>query len=333
MGEVNLGGYYTMVDIANEYADGQLLFIANTLARTNDILADAPYTEANQIFSHKGSQDAALPTPGFRRFNEGVSPSAAKSRPVIDGLAIAEDYSQVDYEEYRIQPQKEAWRQRKDAKHIAGMGQKIATTIFYGSIGDDPAGFNGLATRFASSTTRPNGDTTWPYNVQLNGGSGSDVTSIFVIEWDPDECTLLYPRGSKAGIEFEDLGKITREASSKLYEVLRSHFLWKCGIFISDDRRVQRIANIETSGSSNIFDEDLLINAITRLPSRGKNREAIKIYVNATMMAQMWIRLKDKSNMHFTRADGLDGGGPVLQFNSYPVRLCDAIVDTETAIS
>jgi hypothetical protein len=332
MAEIDLGKYYTMVDIANEYADQNLIHIANTLARTNDILADAPYQEANQIFSHKGSQDAALPSPGFRTFNTGVSPSAAKSRPVIDGLAIAEDYAEVDYEEYRIQPKKEEWRQRKDGKHIAGMGQKIATTIFYGSIGTDPASFNGLATRYAVSTTRPNGDTGWPYNVQLNGGSGSDTTSIFVVEWDPDECTLLYPRGSKAGIDFEDLGKVTK-GTTTLYEVLRSHFMWKCGLFISDDRRIQRIANIETSGADNIFNEDLLIQAITRLPSRGKNRSAIKIYTNGTMMAQMWIRLKDKSNVHFTRDQGLDGGGPVLSFNGYPVRLCDAILDTETAIS
>jgi hypothetical protein len=333
MGETNLGGYYTMVDIANEYADGDLLHIANTLARTHEILADAPYQEANQLFSHKGSQDATLPSPGFRAFNEGVANSTAKSRPVIDGLAIAEDYAEVDYEEYRIQPKKEEWRQRKDSKHIAGMGNTIANEIFYGSIAANPKGFNGVATRFALSTTRPNGDTSWPFNVQLNGGSGADTTSIWVIEWDPDECTLLYPRGSKAGIEFEDLGKVTKEVSSTKYEVLRSHFLWKCGIFISDDSRCQRIANIESAGSDNLFNEDLLIAAINNTPGGGMNKQATRIYVNRTIKTQMQIRLKDKSNVHFTRDQGLDGGGPVLSFDGIPIRLCDSILITETAIS
>jgi len=333
MGEIELSTYYTMVDIANEYADKELLFIANTLARTNDILQDAPYQEANQQFSHKGAQDASLPSPGFRTFNAGVPSSTAKSRPIIESLAIAEDYAEVDYEEYRLQAKKEQWRQRKDAKHIEGMGQKIAATVFYGDLGTDPASFKGFANRFNLSTTRPNGDITQPYNVQLNGGSGSDTTSIWVIEWDPDECTLLFPRNTKAGIEFEDLGKVTKELPTGYkYEVLRSHFIWRCGIFVSDDRRVQRIANIETSGTANIFDEDRIIDAILRTPSRGKNKAAIKIYVNLTIMSQMWKRFKDKNNVHYVSREGLLGQ-QVLDLNGIPVRICDAIVDTETAIS
>ena len=333
MADTELNLYYTMVDIANEYADKELLFIANTLARTNDILADAPYQEANQEFSHKGLQDASLPSPGFRTFNLGVASSTAKSRPLIESLGICEDYAEVDYELYRLQAKKEQWRQRKDSKHIEGMGQKIATTVFYGDLGTDPASFKGFANRYNSTTTRPNEDSTQPYNVQDNGGTGSDTTSIWVIEWDPDECTLLYPRNTKAGIEFEDLGKVTKEDSNGLkYEVLRSHFLWKCGIFVSDDRRVQRVANIMPTGTDDIFDEDKIIDAILRTPSRGKNKAAIKIYCNLTMMSQMWKRFKDKNNVHYTSREGLLGQ-QVLDLNGIPVRICDAIVDTEDAIS
>jgi hypothetical protein len=335
MGEVNVGSYYTMVDIANEYADKELLFIANTLARQNDIIADAAYTEGNQQFSHKGAQDASLPSPGFRRFNYGVPNSTAKSRPLIEHMAILEDYAKVDYEEYRLQSQPEAWRQRKDKKHIEGMGQKLATTLFYGNLATDPAGFNGFAVRYNSSTTRPNNDSSWPYNVQLNGGTNTGyLTSIWVIEWDQDECCLLYPRGSKAGVEFEDLGKDTYESDGLSYEVLRSHFLWKCGIFVSDDRRVQRIANIETTASTqNRFDEDKIIDAILRLPSHGKDKTRCFIYSNATIAGQAWKRLKDKNNVNFSRREGLDAGGPVLEFDGIPWHLCDAIVDTESTVS
>lgn len=330
MGEVELSGYYTMVDIANEYQDKQLVFIANSLARLNEIMQDAPMTEANEIFSHKGAQDASLPSPGFRRFNEGVAPTTAKSRPIIEGLAICEDYSLVDYELYRIQPKKEVWRQGKDRKHIEGMSQKMANEVFNGNLATDPAGIKGLVKRFDSLTTYPNGDSTWEYNVQDNGGS-TNRTSIWVIEWDPEECCFVYPRGSKGGIEFEDLGKKTEvDSTGKRFESLTSHFLWKMGIFISDERRVQRIANISSTGTSDIFNEDKLIDAILRTPSRGANRAAIKIYCNARMLSQMWKRLKDKNNVHFTSGEGLSGRRP-LDFDGYPFRICDAISNAESA--
>jgi hypothetical protein len=47
----------------------------------------------------------------------------------------------------------------------------------------------------------------------------------------------------------------------------------------------------------------------------------------------MQIRLKDKSNVYFTRDQGLDGGGPVLRFQGVPVRKVEQLLDTETAIS
>lgn len=333
MTETNLSGYVTMTDVIQEYANGDLTHFANTLSRQNDILEDAAYTEANQMYTHKGMQDGKLPTPSFKMMNYGTAATAAKGRPVLDGVAILEDWGEVDFELYRGQPNPEQWRQRQDSKHVEGMSQYAAYSLFYASVASDPASFNGYAVRFASTTTYPNGDSTWEYNVQDNGGTGSDTMSIWVIEWDQDECCMLYPTGSKGGLEFEDEGKTTSWDSNGLkMRVLRSHFLWKFGIFVSDERRVQRIANIETSGSDYIFNEDKLIDAIMRLPSGGKNKSAIKIYMNLTGMSQMWKRLKDKNNVYLTVQNGLDAGGPVLYFNGYPIRRCDTLSKTETAI-
>jgi hypothetical protein len=58
-----------------------------------------------------------------------------------------------------------------------------------------------------------------------------------------------------------------------------------------------------------------------------------KIYVSREMLSQMQIRLKDKSNVYFGRADGLDGGGKVLTFNGFDVRMCESIIDAETTVA
>ncbi len=331
--EVNLGSYVTITDVVQEYANGNLTHFANTLTRQNDILEDAAYTEANQMYTHKGMQDGVLPTPSFKMMNYGTPSTAPKGRPVLDGVAIMEDWGEVDYEVYRGQPNSDQWRQRQDGKHVEGMSQAAANALFYASIADDPASFNGLTVRYNSTTTYPNGDSTWEYNVQDNGGTGSDTMSMWVIEWDQDECCMLYPTGSQGGLEFENLGKqVSWDSNARKMMVLRTHFLWKFGLFVSDERRVQRIANIETTGADYTFDENKLIDAIMRLPSGGKNKSAIKIYTNMTGMSQMWKRLKDKNNVYLTVQNGLDAGGPVLYFNGYPLRRCDTMRKTETAI-
>lgn len=335
-------GYNTFADIAMECGSSGILHMANTLVKTNDFFADAPYTEANEKSLHKGMQDAFLPTPVFAGYNEGVSPVTAHGRPIIEGLAMAVAYNEVDWEQYRdAGANREEWRSRKDAKVSIAMAQNtMIPAVIYGDLGTDPKGLKGLHTRYKSLTTRPNGDTSEPYNVQDNGGTDTGyMTDIWIIEWDPDECTLLFPQGSNAGIEHEDLGKVTAVTNSlsspQYHEVARSRFVWKMGMFISDDRRVQRITNINTRAAAGgyYFDEEKMVDAILQTPSNGANKNAIKIYANTTIVGQMWKRLLNKNNVYFTPQNGLDGGGPVLHFNGYPVRICQGILNTLSTIS
>jgi len=68
-----------------------------------------------------------------------------------------------------------------------------------------------------------------------------------------------------------------------------------------------------------------LLNRMTKGPGR-------RIYCNETIMTQMEIRVKDKTNVNFTKVDGL-APGPVLFFKGVPVRQCDAILNTETTLT
>jgi hypothetical protein len=93
---------------------------------------------------------------------------------------------------------------------------------------------------------------------------------------------------------------------------------------------VFRIANIETAAGakSNIFDDDILIRALRRCPA---NAAGLVIYANRTVLTQMDIRSKDKSNVNYSIADIF--GVPTTTFRGFPVRQVDAILDTESALT
>lgn len=336
--EVDIGAVYTLVDLVkmlNPQNLGEMLFVAKTLARKNPIVKEVPILEANQVLTHIGSRQASLPTVGKRALNEGVVLQAHKEVPVTAPMSLFETASRIDEEILRLAGANAAGlRQRKDAAFIEAMSQAVADEIFYGSLGDDPLGFDGLATMFDVTTDYPNGDSTWYYNVQNNGGTGSNTTSLWVIEWGPEKAHLIYPKNTMAGIEITDRQSqwVDGSASTKKYWAQVTQFVWRCGLFVADERCVQRIANIMPSGADYTFDEDKIIAAIERLPDAGEN-PLTRIYCNRTLKTQMRIKLKDKNNVHFTRDQGLGGGGPVLAFDGIPIQVCDAILNTEDAIS
>jgi hypothetical protein len=334
----DIGGVYTLIELLRMMApdNSTLLFVAETLARKNPIVREVPILEANQALSHVGSRQSSLPTVYKRALNDGVVKSAHKEVPVTAPMSLFETMSQIDVEILKLAGDKAAaMRQRKDKAFIEAMAQSVADEIFYGSVGDDPLGFNGLATIFDSSTTYPNGDSGWYYNVQLQGGSGSDTTSIWAIEWGPEKTHLIYPKGTQGGIEINDLGKllVSGVTSSSYFLAWVTQFIWRCGLFVQDERCVQRIANIETASTATdyIFDDDKLIRALNQLPNMGED-PLTRIYVNRTIRTQMDIRLKDKNNVNYT-ANNDAFGKPVLYFRGVPVQVCDGILNTETAIS
>jgi hypothetical protein len=336
MAEYNLGGVYTLLDVLKymDPSNSRLLFVAEVLSRKNPIVKEAPMMEANQALTHIGTRDTQLPTVQRRAINDGVPYSAHKEIQITAPMSLFETMSRVDEEILRLAGANAAGvRQRKDAKFIEAMAQSVADEIFYGSLADDVLGFNGLATLFASSTVYPNNDSTWYYNVALGGGSGSDTTSIWVVEWGADKCHLIYPKGTMGGIEIDDLGKqlVAGITASTNYVAYVTQFKWRCGLFVADERCVQRIANIETAGASNTFDDDDLLTMCNRLPDMGEN-PMTRIYVNRTIRTQMDIKVKDKNNVNYY-ADKDAFGKPVLYFRGIPVQVCDAISNTETVIT
>lgn len=318
--------YPTLLNMAGRFHNGKMLPIAEVLAKDNFILADIPFLEANEIFGHRINRRTAKPTGSYRKLNEGVATEKSITTPDYEGIASLEAWSQVDAALVEGAPDPVAFRRSEDEAFIEGMRDTFASTLVYGSTDTTPEKMDGLAQRITSlSSTSVNGVS----NVIGTGGSGSDTTSIWIVQWGPRKVYMCYPKGSAAGLDMEDFGKqVVLDASSNPYTAYRSHFMWKAGLVVEDDRCIQRIANIETTGSSNIFDEDDVITCLNRLPFGG--RGAV-IYCNRTIKTQMDIKAKSQTNVNYTSSEIF--GLPVTQFRGVPVRQVDAILDTETAIS
>jgi len=315
----------TLLELAKRTdPDGDLAVIAEVLAEDNEILLDAPWLEANDTFGHKITRRTSLPTGSWRKLNAGVAAEMSRTQEVYETIGMLESYAEVDKDLADAAPNPKQFRNQEAQAFLEGLSQTLASTSIYGNTATTPEKFDGFATRMPSIAATT--------NVINEGGTGSDLTSIFIVNWGPNKVFMVYPRGSKSmGVKHTDLGEETKSASSTLWQVYRDHFQVKCGIVVKDDRCIGRLANIESTGTSNLFDEDNLITILNRMPSAG--RGAV-LYCNATVQSQMEINLKDKTNVNYTPGGGEGlAGQPVVRFRGCPVRRVDQITITEAALS
>ncbi len=301
---------------------GKMIPIVDALFEENAILQDVPWKESNGIFSNKTTRWVKEPSGGYRKLNEGGDYEKGVTGVVIDTIGMLDTWSRVDKKEAQAAANKTQFLNDEAMSFVRGLGKTVAGDLFYSNTTTTPEKFTGLAPRLASLATTA--------NVLTAGGTGSDLTSIFVVDWGTDKVTGLYPKGSKGGLERDDQGLIKEpDGNNKPYMAFVNHFEWDLGLSVKNLKSIGRIANIETAGTANIFDEDDLITLLNRM-TKGANRV---IYCNETIMTQMQIRAKDKENIHFTVENGLDGGGPVTRFNGVPIRQCDQILNTESALT
>lgn len=307
---------FGLAELANRTHNGVTIDLANELTKKIPPLKDAPFKEANDIFTHRESKVAVLPTVSLRGLNVGVAPSLGLTKPITWEMTAIEDLSEIDelaLDGVRDGP---AQRNQEDILHLESMAQEFGRQFYYGDHEDDMNELNGFAKLYNLSNMA---------NVETCGGSGDDVTSLWFVQWGFDGVFLVYPRGHKTvGVEQIDKGLERVESSAGLFLykwVTQFRFRW--GIAVKNDKCIQRISNIESTGAANLIDEDLMIAAYNRLPDPTK----AVIYCNGTGKTQLDIIAKDKPNLVHTEPDPF--GRPVTYFWDVPIRKDDSILNTE----
>ncbi len=306
--------------------DGSIATVAEILAETNPIVSDAVVVEANGPTSHRTTVRTGLPKGAWRRLNYGVPPEKSRTAQITDTIGMLETYAEVDKDLADLNGNSAQWRMSEERAFIEGLSQTMADTVVYGNVDTDPERFMGLQPRYNDPTAQNQRMVIRDTGVD----SGATNTSIWGIVWGEGSCHMTFPKGSTAGLRFQDLGEETlTDADGGLFQGYRSHYQWKAGMVVRDWQQVARIVvDAANPSASNII--DLMIEAYNQISRPGAGRRIW--YANRTIKTRLDKEAVNKSNMALTQQQQ-DNGGPMTTFWGHPVKLLDALVNTEAAIA
>jgi hypothetical protein len=284
-----------------------------------------PFVQADDFTLHKINRRNSVPQGSWVADDEGSAYVATTTEAVEERMGKLVAFSKEDADKVDRAPDPSGLRWGEAKGIIQGMGNNIMSTFLYGNRASDIHKFTGLAPRLATANAK---------TIIDGGGTGSDVTSIYAYVPGTDKTHLIYPRTvggqDTMGITREDLGKrIINDSNSNPYTAYGEKFKVEMGLAVHDLRCIGRYANIESSGASNIFDEDKLIELLAWMKDLG---EAVILAMNRTVLIQVKKAIKDKGNVYLSYEDAFGKKGiPFLM--GHPVVISDSIVDTESAIS
>lgn len=321
----------TMVDLMDRLdPNGDLADIVEVLNETNEILDDMTWVACNNKYSHQTTVRSGLPNVTWRKLNYGVKPSKSQTKKVTDACGMLEAFAVVDKKLAEINGMSEAWRASEERSFIEAMNEKFVRALIYGDSSKDPEQIMGLAPRFntVNKTKAENA-----VNVIDALGTGSDLTSIWLVGWSPNTVHGIYPENSSVGLKTTDLGEeMMLDEDGGEYRVLKTHLEWDVGLTVRDWRFVVRIANIKKSllhaippdendatNGHNLY--ELLVKAVARVPSLSGARFAF--YCNRDIETYLRLQQANSRNVQLALADV--GGHKVLAFDGIPFRRVDAL--------
>lgn len=337
---------YTLAGIAAHLdPSGRVAKIAEVLSVPLGVVADIPWVEGNLTTGHQSTIRSSLPTGNVRQPNYGVPREVETAKPQTDTCMLLETYSEVDEFDMIVNGMSAEFRWQKDKAFLEGLNQTFARHLFYsnsgetithaGGIGDktytvNPLNFNGLCERYGSLTgiTADNIIDCYP------SASGDDSNSIWLVGWGPGKIYGIYPKGAKAGLDMEDLGKRTITdhtdasaiAATYLHEAYQTHFKWYCGIVVEDWRYCVRICNIDTSAIASITNiSDKMNEALDRIPDLTTCNPVF--YMNRFVKTELRNEAKAATNIWYKPSEF--GGVPVEMYQTVPIHRCDMLGSSE----
>ena len=330
--------------------DGSIAIIAEMLSQCNEVLKDMIWQEGNLPLGHKTTVRVGLPQGTWRTANQGVASTKSLTMQFQDAIGELTDYSYVDKSIASLNGNVAKFRYTEDMAHVEGLSQQVASALFYSNEATNPTQFTGLAPRYNTITATVARNAV---NVIDGGGTGSSNLSIWLVSWGDNTTFGIFPKGSQAGLQYEDKGDVVPQydSSGNRFEAYTSYFCWKVGLCVKDWRYNVRIANIDTTTSGlqgstppDLF--QLMSRAVVRLPTASRRLSGITMsdapgdpmpgispawYVNRTGREYMDIQAIRDKNVLLSSKDY--AGEPVMTFRDTPIRVVDALTNTEAALT
>ena len=344
--------FLSLMDAARRMdPDGEIDTIAELLSQANEFFQDMTWTESNLDTGHKSTVRTGLPQGTWRVAYAGVPYARSTTAQVTDGLGFLAAYSQIDKRVAELGGKVAQIRMTEDSAFLEGMSQQMATTFFYGNSGTVPSQFTGFSPRYntVSTATAQNAQ-----NCLNAGGTGSSNASIWMTGWGDMTNFGIYPKGTKAGLVFEDRGDIVPgyDAANNPFPAYTSYFEWNAGLVTKDWRYNVRICNIDTTaGAQGLFGTTppdlfyLMSKAVVRFPTLTKRASGITetdapdepapginpaFYCNRTGRESLDIQAIRDKNVLLKPTEY--AGQPVVEFRGIPIRVVDALLNTEATL-
>lgn len=319
----------TIMDVAKRLdPDNSVAAIIEILNEQNEVLWDMTMKEGNLPTGHKTTVRTGLPAVTWRKLNYGVKASKSRTAQVTDTVGMLESYSKIDKDLAELNGNTAEFRLSEDVAFLESMGQQFAETLFYGDTDEHPERFMGLAPRF-NDLSAENAE-----NIIDAEGTGSDLTSIWLVCWGENTVHGIYPKGSTAGIQHKDLGEDTvSDGDGGEYQALRTHYQLKTGLTVKDWRYVVRIANIDPSALTKDAESgpdlvDLMIQAAEKIPNASMGR--CVFYMSQPLRSYLRRQVKNDKNVRIGMEEV--AGKRQVMFDEYPLRRTDAITHNEAQV-
>lgn len=332
------GSLKTLNDWAKEVdPDGNTSQIIEILDQSNEVLTEMLWKEGNLPTGEQTSIRTGLPVPFWRMINAGTPNTKATSAQVTEQVGILTARSQIDKDEAMLNGNTNSFRFNEQVAHMEGMSQEMAATLFYGSAAS-PEEFVGFSNRY-NDLSAVNGQ-----NILDAGGTGSNNSSIWFVGWGPRAVFGVFPKGSSAGLQHEDLGLGDAfDSNNNRFRAYMDDYSWKAGLVVKDWRFAVRIANVDIPDlvGQTGTQAPTAATAIIKLMSRSIDRLPMltgvntSFYANRTVLSNLRVAALDKSNSAVTIEPALDQFGKTIHTMSvlgHPVRVTDALTESEARV-
>lgn len=340
-------GAVTLLDMAKAVdPEGKIARVAELLSQTNEVLTDMPWFEGNLPTGHRGTIRTGLPTPIWRKLYQGVPPSKSLRATVDDACGILEDRNEIDKDVADLNGNSSEFRLDEGQATVEGINQAMAQALIYGDASLNPEQFNGLSVRYNTINTA----TSEVAKNVVSGGGAGNCTSVWLIVWGRNTVHGIYPKGSMAGLDHQDLGEIDAfDGSNNRYRAYADVWKWKCGLHVKDWRYIVRISNISMTdllaqsgtqaNTAATWLPKLMVKALSRIPFKGMGKAAF--YCSRSVKAMLAVGAMDKSQNALAIQPAVQQYGDLseafaqtdLAFLGVPIRTVDRILETESALT
>ena len=330
MAALNQGNPTLLDELKRMDPDGAIAKMVEPLKQKTPLLEDMTFREGNLPTGHQFTSRTALPSLGWRKYNEGVAPSKSRSDQVTETCGMLAGQSVVDVQLAKLNGNEAAFRASEDQGFLTAYANTLEAAFFYSSTKVNPQQVMGLSPRLDATANNPAGSQIVKSGV---GATGSN-TSIWLVAWSPETVYGIYPKGSMAGLEAKDMGEqlIADSGGTNKFRAYVTDWTWKLGFAVQDSRYIARVCNIGISNlakTGSVLIQDLIL-AVNQLQDLNTGR--IAIYCNRTIMTYLQLQSVDTVKNSTLTYDNV-GGKPVLQFMGIPVKRTDAILNNEATIT